>query len=177
MDGSQSPHVLHGTCGWSDPSIGTCGKFYPAGIRSAEQRLAHYSRRFPCVEVALDLLQPLHTASEVVKLASQACPPWNCFPQVDSSTYAIPRPATTSAWVKQVGYWVRLSNGLVSWHQCLTDVAQSAPDFMAGHHTCLTCCMTIRPPDCRPLLGCSDTLQLQVPLQGVWPLHTPEHCG
>lgn len=40
-----------GTCGWGDESIGRCGRFYPAGIRSAKDRLRHYSTHFPCVEV------------------------------------------------------------------------------------------------------------------------------
>lgn len=43
--------VLQGTCGWSDVSIGQCGKFYPPSIKTAEARLAVYSRHFPCVEV------------------------------------------------------------------------------------------------------------------------------
>ncbi|KAI5071310.1 hypothetical protein GOP47_0013561 [Adiantum capillus-veneris] len=43
--------VLMGTCGWSDQTLLKCGKFYPASVRSAEDRLRHYSTHFPCVEV------------------------------------------------------------------------------------------------------------------------------
>jgi hypothetical protein len=44
--------VLQGTCGWTDASLASCGKFYPAACKTSEQRLAHYSRHFPCVEVS-----------------------------------------------------------------------------------------------------------------------------
>ncbi|KAH7439931.1 hypothetical protein KP509_04G082600 [Ceratopteris richardii] len=37
--------------GWSDQSLLKCGKFYPASVRSTEDRLRHYSTHFPCVEV------------------------------------------------------------------------------------------------------------------------------
>lgn len=40
-----------GTCGWTDESIGKCGRFYPGYVKSATQRLRHYSTHFPCVEV------------------------------------------------------------------------------------------------------------------------------
>lgn len=43
--------VLMGTCGWSDHTLLKCGRFYPASVRSAEDRLRHYSTHFPCVEV------------------------------------------------------------------------------------------------------------------------------
>lgn len=42
--------VLQGTCGWSDLSIVKCGRFYPASVKTTEDRLLHYSRFFPCVE-------------------------------------------------------------------------------------------------------------------------------
>ena len=45
------PTVLMGTCGWSDESIMRCGRFYPASCKTSVDRLVHYSRRFPCVEV------------------------------------------------------------------------------------------------------------------------------
>ncbi|KXZ47375.1 hypothetical protein GPECTOR_36g96 [Gonium pectorale] len=63
--------VLFGTCGWSDDSILRCGRFYPAWVKSAEQRLEFYGTHFPCVEV-------------------------------DSSTYAIPRPSVTANWAARV---------------------------------------------------------------------------
>lgn len=40
-----------GTCGWSDPSLLKCGRFYPSSVKSAEERLAYYSSQWPCVEV------------------------------------------------------------------------------------------------------------------------------
>lgn len=48
---SRARKVLMGTCGWSDVTLLKCGKFYPASVRSAEDRLRHYSTHFPCVEV------------------------------------------------------------------------------------------------------------------------------
>ncbi|VCU70806.1 hypothetical protein PIGHUM_02884 [Pigmentiphaga humi] len=43
--------VRTGTCSWTDPTLLACGRFYPPGVRSAEQRLRHYAARFPLVEV------------------------------------------------------------------------------------------------------------------------------
>ncbi|PSC76227.1 UPF0759 -like isoform X2 [Micractinium conductrix] len=43
--------LLQGTCGWSDPGLVRCGRFYPQGVRSSEDKLWLYSRQFPCVEV------------------------------------------------------------------------------------------------------------------------------
>lgn len=40
-----------GTCGWSDPTLIRCGRFYPATARSAEARLRYYAQQFPLVEV------------------------------------------------------------------------------------------------------------------------------
>ncbi|MCO5579423.1 hypothetical protein L7F22_033278 [Adiantum nelumboides] len=53
LDGSfpRTRKVLMGTCGWSDQTLLKCGRFYPASVRSAEDRLRHYSTHFPCVEV------------------------------------------------------------------------------------------------------------------------------
>jgi uncharacterized protein YecE (DUF72 family) len=42
---------LTGSCGWSDESLARCARFYPASCKSSLQRLTHYSRFFPCVEV------------------------------------------------------------------------------------------------------------------------------
>ncbi|KAG2496693.1 hypothetical protein HYH03_005110 [Edaphochlamys debaryana] len=69
--GATSGRVWFGTCGWTDDSILRCGRFYPAGVKTAEQRLEVYGRHFPCVEV-------------------------------DSSTYAIPRPNATASWAARV---------------------------------------------------------------------------
>ncbi|MFZ2957271.1 MAG: DUF72 domain-containing protein [Candidatus Ozemobacteraceae bacterium] len=58
-----------GTCSWTDPSLISCGRFYPpAFARSAEGRLRFYSDRFSTVEV-------------------------------DASYYAIPPVKTVQAWV------------------------------------------------------------------------------
>lgn len=43
--------VLQGTCGWSDESILRSRRFYPSSVRTSEDRLFHYARHFPCVEV------------------------------------------------------------------------------------------------------------------------------
>jgi uncharacterized protein YecE (DUF72 family) len=43
--------VLTGTCGWSDSTLLRCGKFYPSSVKNGQDRLRHYSRIFPCVEV------------------------------------------------------------------------------------------------------------------------------
>lgn len=50
-DEGRKQKVLMGTCGWSDDTLLRCGRFYPASVRSAEDRLRHYSTHFPCVEV------------------------------------------------------------------------------------------------------------------------------
>ena len=44
-------HVLMGTCGWSDTTLLRCKRFYPPSAKSNIDRLLHYSRYFPCVEV------------------------------------------------------------------------------------------------------------------------------
>lgn len=40
-----------GSCSWTDPSLIACGRFYPAGVTSAEARLRHYAEQFDIVEV------------------------------------------------------------------------------------------------------------------------------
>jgi uncharacterized protein YecE (DUF72 family) len=40
-----------GTCGWSDPSLLRCGRFYPSSVKTSCDRLRTYSRFFSCVEV------------------------------------------------------------------------------------------------------------------------------
>ena len=40
-----------GTCGWSDPSLVECGRFYPGHVKTARDRLHHYSSTFGSVEV------------------------------------------------------------------------------------------------------------------------------
>lgn len=47
MDG----RILVGTCSWTDPTLIACGRFYPAGVSSAEDRLRFYAQQFPIVEV------------------------------------------------------------------------------------------------------------------------------
>ena len=43
--------ILVGTCSWTDPTLIACGRFYPPGVRSAEDRLRFYAQQFPLVEV------------------------------------------------------------------------------------------------------------------------------
>ena len=45
------PKILVGTASWTDPSLINCGRFYPKGCNSAEDRLRHYASRFRLVEV------------------------------------------------------------------------------------------------------------------------------
>ncbi|CAM9170529.1 unnamed protein product, partial [Ectocarpus fasciculatus] len=62
--------VIQGTCGWTDSSLISCKRFYPAGAKTTNDKLHHYSRGggFGCVEV-------------------------------DSSTYAIPSKQIVAGWV------------------------------------------------------------------------------
>ncbi len=43
--------VLVGTASWTDKTLIACGRFYPAGCKTAEQRLRYYADQFPLVEV------------------------------------------------------------------------------------------------------------------------------
>jgi len=43
--------ILIGTASWTDKSLIECGRFYPAGAKSAEARLQFYASNFPIVEV------------------------------------------------------------------------------------------------------------------------------
>ena len=43
--------ILVGSCSWTDPTLIACGRFYPAGVTSAEARLRYYAGQFPIVEV------------------------------------------------------------------------------------------------------------------------------
>jgi uncharacterized protein YecE (DUF72 family) len=45
------PNILVGTASWTDKSLIACGKFYPRGCSSAEDRLRYYASHFPLVEV------------------------------------------------------------------------------------------------------------------------------
>lgn len=45
------PNVLVGTASWADTSLIKSGRFYPAGAKSAEERLRFYASQFPVVEV------------------------------------------------------------------------------------------------------------------------------
>jgi len=40
-----------GTCSWTDPTLLSCGRFYPDSAHSAEARLQYYSSQFDLVEV------------------------------------------------------------------------------------------------------------------------------
>jgi len=43
--------ILIGTCSWTDPTLIACGRFYPPGVDSADDRLRFYAQQFPIVEV------------------------------------------------------------------------------------------------------------------------------
>jgi uncharacterized protein YecE (DUF72 family) len=43
--------TLVGSCSWTDPTLIACGRFYPEGVTSAEDRLRYYATQFPLVEV------------------------------------------------------------------------------------------------------------------------------
>ena len=40
-----------GTCSWTDPTLVSCGRFYPNSARTAEARLQYYASQFNLVEV------------------------------------------------------------------------------------------------------------------------------
>nr|WP_283254246.1 DUF72 domain-containing protein [Ramlibacter paludis] len=42
---------MTGSASWTDPTLIACGRFYPPGCNSAEQRLRFYAQQFPLVEV------------------------------------------------------------------------------------------------------------------------------
>ena len=44
-------NIRVGTCSWTDPTLLSCGRFYPDSARSAEARLHYYSSQFDLVEV------------------------------------------------------------------------------------------------------------------------------
>jgi uncharacterized protein YecE (DUF72 family) len=43
--------ILVGTASWTDKTLLACGRFYPAGAVTAEQRLRYYASHFPLAEV------------------------------------------------------------------------------------------------------------------------------
>ena len=43
--------ILVGSCSWTDPTLISCGRFYPPGVTSAEARLRYYADQFDIVEV------------------------------------------------------------------------------------------------------------------------------
>jgi uncharacterized protein YecE (DUF72 family) len=45
------PNILVGSASWTDKTLIACGRFYPPGCRTAEQRLRFYAQQFPLVEV------------------------------------------------------------------------------------------------------------------------------
>lgn len=50
--------AMYEFAGWSDHSLLRCGRFYPASVRSAEDRLQHYSRHFPCWHISFNTCIP-----------------------------------------------------------------------------------------------------------------------
>lgn len=43
--------ILTGSASWTDKTLIDCGRFYPAGCKTAEARLRFYASQFPLVEV------------------------------------------------------------------------------------------------------------------------------
>ena len=43
--------IAVGTASWTDKSLIQCGRYYPADVKSAEDRLRYYAAEFPLVEV------------------------------------------------------------------------------------------------------------------------------
>lgn len=48
---SNEARVQVGTASWTDKTLIECGRFYPKGCTSAEDRLRYYASQFPMVEV------------------------------------------------------------------------------------------------------------------------------
>ena len=48
---AEMANIRVGTCSWTDPTLLSCGRFYPNSARSAEARLRYYSSQFDLVEV------------------------------------------------------------------------------------------------------------------------------
>lgn len=46
-----SARILVGSCSWTDPTLISCGRFYPPGVTGAEARLRYYAEQFDIVEV------------------------------------------------------------------------------------------------------------------------------
>jgi uncharacterized protein YecE (DUF72 family) len=44
-------NIIVGTASWTDKSLIQCGRYYPAGVKTAEERLRYYAAEFPIVEV------------------------------------------------------------------------------------------------------------------------------
>jgi len=51
MDQTKIRKIRIGTCSWTDPTLISCGRFYPDSTRSAEARLKYYSDWFQLIEV------------------------------------------------------------------------------------------------------------------------------
>ena len=44
-------NILIGTASWTDKSLIQCGRYYPADVKTPEERLRFYASEFPIVEV------------------------------------------------------------------------------------------------------------------------------
>ena len=44
-------NILTGTASWTDKSLIQCGRYYPADVKTPEERLRFYASEFPIVEV------------------------------------------------------------------------------------------------------------------------------
>lgn len=113
-DTAAPPHlapgaVLHGTCGWSDASLVRCGRFYPPSVKassSSEEKLKHYRwDEGPAWQGASGCCSPSACLPPAGPSRPAETPPAHPLPacsrlfatvEVDTSTYAIPRPDVTA---------------------------------------------------------------------------------
>ncbi|MFQ5574820.1 MAG: DUF72 domain-containing protein [Terriglobia bacterium] len=66
--------MIHvGTCGWTDPTLLSCGRFYPSKKMKAEDRLKFYAQVFDTVEV--DSTFYVIPSEQMVGLQTQRTPP------------------------------------------------------------------------------------------------------
>lgn len=65
--------ILVGSCSWTDPTLISCGRFYPRGVTTPEARLRYYAGRFPIVEVDSTYYAP-PTADNAARWAERTPP-------------------------------------------------------------------------------------------------------
>jgi len=103
--------VRQGTCGWSDESLIKCGRFYPPSLPSTHKLgvcvVCPGRRRARAQSDSATVRQRETCGSNVTRPCGwvaehySRCGLFSCV-EVDSSTYAIPSPATVKGWCDQV---------------------------------------------------------------------------